>query len=695
MGFASVNGVNRIAVGNGRGDGTVRVYSGDTGTGLYEFSYSGSTWVKTTVSSTAEANGLKIGNVRNNGVEGIYTTWENLAEYLYQGSAWSSNVPKITGPAGIGFTNGLAIGAGRNDGYQRIYVADWQKFIEVSYNYGDWNDALIDSGGNGIGDVVVAQGRNDGTNRVYASYAYGPIWEYTWNNSTNSYALSACSSPSTSEDFDILGAGVGRNDGVQRIYAWGEYSGLYEFSYGAGGWTSVQISSVGFNGGGSLVLADGRNDGVIRLYTADQDGVGEYTFSNSWSKTSLVTSNDINGLAIGMGRNDCANRLYVTEGDDVHEYTATRTSSGGATGSGDTTGTGGSTGSGGACGQAGSTGGAGGAQSVNWSDVDMGFASVNSVNRIAIGNGRGDGTVRVYAGDLDTGLYEFSYSGSTWAMTTVSPTAEANGLKIGNVHNNGVEGIYTTWENLAEYLYQGSAWSSNIPKLTGPAGIGFANGLAIGAGRNDGYQRIYVADWQKFIEVSYNYGDWNDALIDSGGNGIGDVVVAQGRNDGTNRVYASYAYGPIWEYTWNNSTNSYALSACSSQSTAESFDILGAGAGRSDGVQRIYAWGEYSGLYEFSYGAGGWTSVQISSVGFNGGGSLVLADGRNDGTIRLYTADQDGVGEYTFSNSWSRTGLVTSNAANGLAIGMGRNDCVNRLYVTEGDDVHEYTATRP
>jgi hypothetical protein len=87
--------------------------------------------------------------------------------------------------------------------------------------------------------------------------------------------------------------------------------------------------------------------------------------------------------------------------------------------------------------------------------------------------------------------------------------------------------------------------------------------------------------------------------------------------------------------------------------------------------------------------------VQISSVGFNGGGSLVLADGRNDGTIRLYTADQDGVGEYTFSNSWSRTGLVTSNAANGLAIGMGRNDCVNRLYVTEGDDVHEYTATRP
>jgi len=72
--------------------------------------------------------------------------------------------------------------------------------------------------------------------------------------------------------------------------------------------------------------------------------------------------------------------------------------------------------------------------------------------------------------------------------------------------------------------------------------------------------------------------------------------------------------------------------------------------------------------------------------------ALSLGAGRNDGIIRLYTADpRGGVKEYTYSGGWNRTASVTANAAAGVAIGPGRNDGVNRIYVTEDSSVYEYT----
>jgi hypothetical protein len=259
---------------------------------------------------------------------GLYVSGYGLAEFIYQSGAWSGNG---FGPNTIyiEWNNGIALGPGRDDSLVRLYVADYNKIDEVSYFNGKvWTGAAINTSNQGPSDVIVAQGRNDGIDRLYT--VLGQIWEYTWNSMTNTFDAAQCSSLSTTATFTLLGAGVGRNDGIQRIYAWGG-SGLYEFSYSVGTWTNVQIGSVAFAARGtdapgynlgSLVLADGRNDGKIRLYVADSTGVIEYTFSGSWTKSSAITSRPAGGLDVGNGRNDGVRRVYVTENYDVYEYSA-------------------------------------------------------------------------------------------------------------------------------------------------------------------------------------------------------------------------------------------------------------------------------------------------------------------------------------------------------------------------------------
>jgi hypothetical protein len=334
MGLASTAVIGRVAVGNGRGDGSNRVYVGEsafmTG-GIYEYSYSAGTWNKAMVNPSVQVSsivGLKIGSARNDGTMGLYVSGYGLAEFIYQSGAWSGNG---FGPNTIyiEWNNGIALGPGRDDSLVRLYVADYNKIDEVSYFNGKvWTGAAINTSNQGPSDVIVAQGRNDGIDRLYT--VLGQIWEYTWNSMTNTFDAAQCSSLSTTATFTLLGAGVGRNDGIQRIYAWGG-SGLYEFSYSVGTWTNVQIGSVAFAARGtdapgynlgSLVLADGRNDGKIRLYVADSTGVIEYTFSGSWTKSSAITSRPAGGLDVGNGRNDGVRRVYVTENYDVYEYSA-------------------------------------------------------------------------------------------------------------------------------------------------------------------------------------------------------------------------------------------------------------------------------------------------------------------------------------------------------------------------------------
>ena len=67
-----------------------------------------------------------------------------------------------------------------------------------------------------------------------------------------------------------------------------------------------------------FICGMGRNDGVHRLYFVENfDILTEYTYSgSSWAKSSETTTNGetaLNAVVVGPGRGDGINRVYVLQ----------------------------------------------------------------------------------------------------------------------------------------------------------------------------------------------------------------------------------------------------------------------------------------------------------------------------------------------------------------------------------------------
>src|SRR2546423_137515 len=126
-----------------------------------------------------------------------------------------------------------------------------------------------------VRNVSVGAGRNDGVQRVYAAAASGELREFTWSGSawltTNAGAALG---------FTLIHANVAaaRDDGVMRVYVSGADGSVRELTYAGGTWNSAML------GGGTgylygFHLGVGRNDGRVRLYGASFDHlVYEYSF---------------------------------------------------------------------------------------------------------------------------------------------------------------------------------------------------------------------------------------------------------------------------------------------------------------------------------------------------------------------------------------------------------------------------------
>ena len=212
---------------------------------------------------------------------------------------------------------GVVIGDVRNDGVDRIYICDREGIKELSYNYGDWD--LMEINNHPYAKLTITDGRNDGILRLYAAID-DHVYEFSWSGSD--WQVEDCDTFNIYNDLSAICAGNGRNDEKNRIYVTGNSrdsdGAIYELSYDGQSWQHVTVSdSVTVS---HMVVANGRTDGVNRLYTGSSKGVGEYTYSGSWAKTSNIdTSFEVNGLAVGNGRNDGVNHVYVT-GNDKHIY---------------------------------------------------------------------------------------------------------------------------------------------------------------------------------------------------------------------------------------------------------------------------------------------------------------------------------------------------------------------------------------
>ena len=128
-----------------------------------------------------------------------------------------------------------------------------------------------------VRNVSVGAGRNDGVQRVYSAAASGELREFTWTGSTWASALAG---PVIGATLIHANVADGRADGVQHVYTSGADGAVREHTFANGAWTTNSL------GGGTgylygFHLGDGRNDHRLRLYGASFDHlVYEYDFGS-------------------------------------------------------------------------------------------------------------------------------------------------------------------------------------------------------------------------------------------------------------------------------------------------------------------------------------------------------------------------------------------------------------------------------
>ena len=316
MGFC-IEEQKRLAVGSGRGDGISRVYS--ITNEVNEYTFLNNEWKQITFGDDFLFNsGIAIGKVRDDGKDRIYITKYSVHEYEYN-TKWSGGEVRSTS---IIDEDGIVIGNVLNDGINRIYICDRDGIKELSYDYGEWSLEEIDN--HPYAKLTIADGRNDGVLRLYAAIN---DHVYEFSRTENTWQVKDCGGFNIYNSLSAICSGDGRNDGKSRIYVSGTSKdsdgAIYELSYDGQSWQQNIVSDSTVID--HLTIGKGKNDGINRLYSGGSKGIGEYTYSRSWAKTSNIEDSlKINGLAVGNGRNDEVNRIYATAADKhIYEYSFT------------------------------------------------------------------------------------------------------------------------------------------------------------------------------------------------------------------------------------------------------------------------------------------------------------------------------------------------------------------------------------
>jgi hypothetical protein len=116
---------------------------------------------------------------------------------------------------------------------------------------------------------------------------------------------------------------------------------------------------------------------------------------------------------------------------------------------------------------------------------------------ITAGYGRNDAKQRIYLIDTANGgtIYELSYNAGSWVYTIVAQNTGAKSLVLACRGTDTTARLYAALnKGIAEYTYNGS-WTGTSFISTSYA----VQGMAIGNGRNDGINRIYVTGDDMYV----------------------------------------------------------------------------------------------------------------------------------------------------------------------------------------------------
>ena len=289
-------------------------------------------------------------------------------------------------------------------------------------------------------NMDIGPARRDGINRLYIAVSGGnKVYECSWVNANWQCAIMVSLLGAT----DVI-IGDGRNDGVTRMYVtW--MNGLTEFTWTGSAWSQVTIDSVaGWAHGNDL--GQGRNDGINRIYTANQGNgqVYEYSWNGAaWTRLLMGSTSDSRNIEVGQGRNDGTYRVYVPSGDsNVYEFTWTGSS---------------------------------------WQKLSMGNAGSGGVKVHSIpATARSDDWVRIYAASSDGGVDEYTWTGTAWQTLRLGrATAYMYGLAKGDGLNKGTTQIYGSSYDGQAYLFEWvPAAPTDTQAPTAPTGLAATGSLS-------------------------------------------------------------------------------------------------------------------------------------------------------------------------------------------------------------------------
>ncbi len=327
MGWASA-----LACGPARNDGTNRIYAAGW-TRLYEFTWNGSSWESLDMGVTS-GWGVALGEGRNDGQVRVYATYTvvgpqrgGVYEYDWNGSSWvRTTVATFPSTPSSSAGHAVALGPGQNDDTVRVYSCDCNndRTFESTWTGSSWSTVQIFNWSST--DLVVAPGRGDGVYRLYCSHQGSPLREYSWTGSTWTFVEL---DTAFSSYYDVS-VGVGRNDGVIRVYSGSSLTprSLYEFTWTGSAWEKARLGGMP-NLPRCVAVGPGRNDGVNRVYSGTTGG-SRYALEYTWNGTdwdsswvdSTGGSRSYQDALVGDGRSDGVQRLYMASSDEyVYEFT--------------------------------------------------------------------------------------------------------------------------------------------------------------------------------------------------------------------------------------------------------------------------------------------------------------------------------------------------------------------------------------
>ncbi len=327
-----------------------------------------------------------------------------------------------------------------------------------------------------------------------------------------------------------MALGPGQNDDVNRLYSTNiNVNTVKEFTFddNAGAWSNTSNISLPFYSERALELAAGRNDDTLRLYVGEFFGGGnarEYTWNgSSWDAMFMPsTGQQLLNLVLGPVRGDGVIRAYFSTGSSPPNNVAREFSFTGTV----------------------------------WTESPIPAPDGTLVGNwgIAFGDGRNDGTTRLYAADLGLSgyaLYEFTWNGAGWEAFQIAPIpSQIMGVAVGDGRNDGVNRVYTVSRafGVLEYTFDGSAWSQTAAI---PVGAEIFD-IALGSARNDGINRLYVIkeDTGTLYEASFDGAAWSVAQVGATGGTLFHVRVGVARNDQVTRVYVA-GNGGLFEFEAN------------------------------------------------------------------------------------------------------------------------------------------------